>query len=112
MKINIQISAVVYVMFFFAGCTQEKNSPEFKGYTDKPFISDYSIKYLVREENVRLYKVESDRNGYIQILSSNGLLRPANGQFLYPGYLVNDNHYRPTALKRISGIGTYNDQIV
>lgn len=112
MKINIHISAVVYVLFFFAGCIQEKNSPEIKGYPDKPFICDYSIKYLVQDENVRLYKVESDRNGYIQILSSNGLLRPVEGQFLYPGHLVNDNQYRPASAKRISGIGTYQNQIV
>jgi hypothetical protein len=112
MKVNIQISAVVYVLVFLAGCTPEKNPQEINGHTDKPFIQDYSIKYVVRDENVRLYKAESDRNGYVQILSSRGLLRPANGHFLYPGHLVDDFHYRPTSGKRISAIGTYQNQIV
>jgi hypothetical protein len=112
MKVNIQISAVVYVLVFLAGCTTEKNTQEINFHTDKPFIQDYSIKYFVRDENIKLYKVESDRNGYIQILSSRGLLRPADGQFLFPGHLVGDFHYRPTSEKRISGIGIYRDQLV
>jgi len=112
MKVNIQISAVAYILVFLAGCIPEKNTQEINYHPDKDFIQDYSIKYFVRDENVLLYRVESDRNGYIQILSSKGLLRPANGQFLYPGYLVNDNHYRPTSVKRISGIATYHNQII
>ncbi|HBC78697.1 MAG TPA: hypothetical protein DCZ51_08700 [Bacteroidales bacterium] len=112
MKVIIQISAVVYIMTFLAGCTQEKRTREFNYHTDKPFIQDYSIKYFVRDENVRLYKVESDRNGYIQILSSGGILRPSGDQFLFPGNLVNDLHYKPTSEKKISGIGTYENQII
>ena len=61
---------------------------------------------------MKLYRIESDRNGYIQILSSEGLLRPANGQFLFPGRLVKDIQYLPTSDKKISGIGKYHDQLV
>jgi hypothetical protein len=112
MKNYIRISAVTWVLILMAGCKPQTNSPEFKSHTDKLFIQDYSIKYIVQDENVRPYKVESDRNGYIQVLSSEGLLRPSNGQFLFPGRLVSDNHYRPTSDKRISGIGIYRDQLV
>jgi hypothetical protein len=79
---------------------------------DKPFIQDYSIKYLVPDENIKLYSVASDRNGYIQIFSSEGLLRPSGGQFMFPGKLVKDDHYRPTTDKKIASIGIYKDQLV
>jgi hypothetical protein len=55
MKVIIQISAVVYVVAFLAGCTQEKRTLKFNYHTDKPFIQDYSIKYFVRDENVSFY---------------------------------------------------------
>jgi hypothetical protein len=90
----------------------KKTSSEFKGHIDKPFIQDFSIKYLVQDENVKLFKVESDRNGFIQILSSKGLLRPANGQFLCPGKLVDDYQYKPTTDKKISDIEIYQNQLV
>src|SRR4030042_5746361 len=112
MKKDIQISAVIYVLILLADCSPKKISSEIMAHNDKPFIQDYSIKYIVSDENVKLYKVVSDRNGYIQILSSEGLLRPANGQFLFPGRLVDDFHYRPTSDREISGIGIYRDQLV
>ncbi len=79
---------------------------------DSPFIQDYSIKYTLADKNIRLNKVVSDRDGYIQILSSKGLLRPRNGRFLFPGTLVTDRQDRPTSDKKIAGIGIYDDQIV
>lgn len=79
---------------------------------DKPFIQDYSIKFRSEGEDVRLIKVVSDRNGYIQIFSSAGLLRPRNGQLLFPGSLVKDVQDRQTSDKKIAAIGTYQDQLV
>ncbi|MBS1231767.1 MAG: hypothetical protein H6R35_605, partial [Bacteroidetes bacterium] len=112
MKKDIQISAVIFVLILLTGCSPKKISSEIMVHSDKPFIQDYSVKYMVADENVNLYRVVSDRNGYIEILSSVGLLRPANGQFLFPGRLVNDFHYRPTYDREISGIGIYRDQLV
>ena len=112
MKKDIQISAVIFVLILLTGCSPKKISSEIMVHSDKPFIQDYSVKYMVADENVNLYRVVSDRNGYIEILSSVGLLRPANGQFLFPGRLVNDFHYRPTSDREISGIGIYRDQLV
>ncbi len=79
---------------------------------DKPFTQDYSIKYNLADKSIKLSKVVSDRNGYIQILSSKGLLRPRDGQFLFPGTLVTDRQDRPTSDKKIAGIGTYENQLV
>jgi hypothetical protein len=79
---------------------------------DKSFTQDYSIRYTAADKSIQLKKVVSDRNGYIQIISSRGLLRPRNGQFLYPGTLVSDRQDKATSDKKISGIGTYRDQLV
>ena len=79
---------------------------------DKPFIQDFSIKYTLADKTIKLQNVATDRNGYIQILSSQGLLRPRNGQFLFPGTLVTDRQDRPTSDKKISAIGTYENQLV
>ena len=57
---------------------------------DQPYIQDYSIKYTVPDKNIQLSQVVSDRNGYIQVFSSKGLLRLRAGEFLFPGTLVAD----------------------
>ena len=52
-------------------------------YTDSNYRQGYSIKYdKLRTPDTatfRLQKIVSDRNGVVQILSSQGLLRPDNG---------------------------------
>jgi hypothetical protein len=79
---------------------------------DTPFIQDYSIKYFIEADNLHLLNVASDRNGYIQVFSSAGLLRPRSGQFLFPGTLVRDVQYKPTSDKKIAGTGVYKNQLV
>jgi len=81
-------------------------------HTDKIFTQDYSIRYLNQDSDVQLLKVVSDRNGYIQLLSSKGLLRPRDGQFLFPGALVQDEQDKQTSDKKIAGIGTYQNQLI
>ena len=82
------------------------------GYVDRPYLQDYSIKYYCADRGVKLEKVFTDRNGYIQIFSSKGLLTIRGGQFLTPGTLEKDVHYRTLADKKISGIGIYENQLV
>lgn len=79
---------------------------------DKPFVQEFSIKYNFENPSVELKKVASDRNGYIQVVSSHGLLRTRAGQFLFPGTLVKDVHYRPTSDKGIKDITTIENQLV
>ena len=81
-------------------------------HADKPYIQEYSIKYNFQNSRVELQKVVSDRNGYIQVLSTHGLLRPRAGQHLFPGDLVKDIHYKPTSDKGIKDIANYKDQLV
>jgi len=81
-------------------------------YHDVPFLQDYSIKYYSNTDGPRLLKVASDRNGNIQILASNGLMKPFDGQFLYPGTIVPDASYRSMAGKKMVGIDSYQNQLV
>jgi len=91
-------------------CTSGKKRTDV--YQDKPFVQDFSIKFNIENKDINLIRVVSDRNGYIQILSSEGLMRPHSGQLLFPGTLVKDSQDRQTSDKKISGIGLYQDQFV
>jgi hypothetical protein len=85
-------------------------------YKDQPYSQSYSIKYdilPVKDPAVlRLQKCACDRNGVIQVCSSEGLLRPSGGAFLYPGELAPDKSYRPILDKKIKNISLYEDQFV
>jgi hypothetical protein len=102
-------------LIFLINCTGN-NSKKIESdqlvYNDIPFSQDYSIKYNLNDPAATLMKVVSDRNGYIQILSSNGLMRLRDGQFLFPGTIVKDLQDRQTSDKIIAGIGVYKDQFV
>ena len=83
---------------------------------DKAFLQSYSIKYgienLKSQEPVSLTKVRCDRNGVVQISSSEGILIRSGGQFLFPGELVQDLSYRPMLDKKIKDFSLYQDQFV
>lgn|GEM_PF-25685 len=85
-------------------------------YGDSVYRQDYSIKYeRLRVEDpasLRLSKVVCDRNGVIQILSSQGLLRPSGGAFLYPGELAPDKTYRMLPGRSIKDVTVYERQFV
>jgi hypothetical protein len=107
-----QLILIVSLAIFFASCTKKEVPMTAKAHQDKPFIQDYSIKYLNENPDTELLQVASDRNGYIQMLSSKGLLRTRAGQFLFPGTVVKDVQDRSTSDKNIAAIGTYQDQLV
>ena len=81
-------------------------------YKDVPYLQDYSIKYDKQEDDLQLFEAFMDRNGVIQVSSSDGILRTHDGQFLYPGVLLQDKTYRPLTDKNISAMTTYQDQFV
>lgn len=81
-------------------------------HADKPFVQEYSIKYNFENARVELKKVAADRNGYIQVLSSHGLLRPRAGQFLFPGTLVKDVQYLPSSEKGIKDMAVVQQHLV
>jgi hypothetical protein len=85
-------------------------------YIDSNYRQDYSIKYdrlqVADTASIRLQKIVSDRNGVVQILSSQGLLRPHDGAFLYPGELAPDRTYRPLANMTIKDVIVYQREFV
>ena len=112
MKKTILQLALLCLVFAMASCTAQKQRKEVAARPDKPFLQDYSIKFNRETSDTELKTVASDRNGYIQVYSSKGLLRPRAGQFLFPGTLVTDVQDKQTSDKKIAGIGIYHDQFV
>lgn len=102
------------LVFVLSFCGQKNQNPATgqEKHIDQPFVQDFSIKFIKTETTPELIKVCADRNGNVQILTENGLWRPRDGQFLFPGTLVRDVYYRPIADKKIAGITTYKDQFV
>ena len=109
------ICCLVIVLIISLSCSRiphEAGKSDKPVWVDNPFIQDYSIKYYCNEPEINLLKVVCDRNGYVQILSSEGLMNLKTGQFLFPGTIEKDFHYRPVSDKKISAISIYKDQIV
>ena len=109
------IRAILWIMvpIIVLGCSQNKiQQTQQEKHLDTPFIQDYCVKYNLNEEGVDLKNVRADRNGVIEVLSSGGLMRPWNGQLLYPGSLEKDAFYRPMADKNLTALDTYDDQFV
>ena len=102
-----QLFLMLALVIFIASCTKKEVSNNTAFIQDTPFVQDLSIKYLNEDKDAKLLNVVSDRNGYIQILSSKGLLRLRDGQFLFPGTIVKDVQDLPTSDKKIAGIGIF-----
>ena len=111
-KQRLPLLMAVLVVFSACNSAQVQDEQTKLIHADKPFKQEYSIKYEFDDNETELQKVVADRNGYIQVLSSKGLLRPRSGQFLFPGTLVKDVHYLPTSDKKITDIGTFKNQLV
>lgn len=79
---------------------------------DTPFTQDYSIKYYCDKPEVKLIKVATDRNGKIQVLSSEGLMHTSAGAFLNPGMIVKDNTARTFSKKEFADLSLLQDQFV
>jgi hypothetical protein len=100
---------LVYVLLFI-GCFYTSYAQ--RVYQDKPFLQEYSNKYYLPSPAPNPLRVGADRNGVIKILTSTGLVRPHNGQFLYPGELVTDGHYRFIKDKKLNGLNIHDGQFV
>jgi hypothetical protein len=101
------IFIILAIAILCGSCNQHGKSPKSTttGYRDEPYLQDYSIRFLNSEGFHNLRKVIADRNGNIQIISQEGILKPGHGDFLFPGKLVKDRMYRPLSDLNISGIG-------
>lgn len=109
-KITLAFISLLVLLGGF--CTSGYSQAKKQVFVDKPFAQEFSVKYKVDDNSINLIKVGADRNGYIQVYSSAGLLRPRAGQFLFPGTLVRDNQYQPTSDKKISGLAVYKSHLI
>lgn len=109
-KITLAFISLIVLLGGF--CTSGYSQAKKQVFVDKPFAQEFSVKYKVDDNSINLIKVGADRNGYIQVYSSAGLLRPRAGQFLFPGTLVKDNQYQPTSDKKISGLAVYKSHLI
>ena len=77
-------------------------------YTDQPFIQDSAEKIPLANDftNTVLYKVRTDRNGQILVLSDQGLLR------IHKQQLTKDRQYRPLTDMQIRDLDLYQNQFV
>ena len=112
MKKTIHLITLLVFTSAMVLCADNIKAQVVTKHQDKAFTQDYSVKYTMADKGIQLINAVSDRNGYIQILSSKGLLRVRDGQFLFPGSIVTDRQDRPTSDKKIAGIGTYRNQLV
>ncbi|MCM4168331.1 hypothetical protein KCTC52924_03897 [Arenibacter antarcticus] len=91
---------------------QDDSTASMPVYKDVPYPQDYSIKYAINKEDLNLFSAHMDRNQLIQVASSQGILRTHDGQFLYPGILMEDKTYRPLTDKKITAITLYKNQFI
>jgi hypothetical protein len=108
------IYIIPFLLLHFTSCLEKDkviqlNQPV---YQDIPYLQDYAIKFHPNENGLELKKVFTDRNDVIQVLTSQGLMRPDNGHFQYPGTLEPDITYIPMADKKISDMMVYQNQFV
>jgi len=76
-------------------------------YVDKPFLQDYADKFELSDDGSNsLFQVRSDRNNVINILSSNGLMKP------WEKRIVKEMLYRPLTDMNILAFDRYEDQFV
>lgn len=107
-------------VFVLIGCSRKQTTSdpavnEFRQtiYQDKPFLQEYSIKYFFPEDynkQTDLHKVAADRNGNIQIASTDGLLYPYNGHMLIHGEILPERSYRYMIGKDIHSVISYRNQ--
>ncbi len=112
MKRNCLAFITLLTFLFSAGFYANASEKGKQVHSDTPFIQKYSIKYYFEKPGVTLKKAASDRNGKIQVLSSEGLLHTYAGEFLYPGTLEIDATHRPYAKKNFEDLTSLQNQFV
>lgn len=106
-------SLIAFFALAIAGCaSNHEGNSNSTSYADTAFMQDFSVKYFLEGEGVQLWKASADRNGKVQVLTSNGLNHLDKGGFLYPGKIVGDNSYRFMTDKSIIDMTVCGNQFV
>jgi len=111
-QLMIFLAAIPALFFVACSGSGEEASTKQPVYQDVAYKQDLSIKFYTSDTSVQLSEAYMDRNGVIQVMSSTGILRPYDGQFLYPGSLEPDKTYRPLTDKKIVSIKAHENQFI
>ncbi len=97
--------SIALLLLVLSAATAQAEQPF---YTDIPFIQDHTEKVVLAETTAKaqLFKVRTDRNDRILVLSNQGLLQVHNGK------LTQDRHYRPLSDMQIRDFDVYQNQFV
>ena len=101
-------------LILICSCSEQRNDSTQTTqpvYQDVPYLQDYAVKYYL-DSKAEFKKVFTDRNGVTQVLTSQGLFRPINGHFQYPGTLEQDMTYIPMKDKGVLDLAIYQDQFI
>ncbi len=106
------LTILLPVLLLLVACGDQSNDRGTQPvHRDVAFVQDLSIKYD-RVDSVELLRIGCDRNGLIEIATSDNLYRLRAGEFLFPGSLVKERYYRPLADKKVAGLTIYRDHFV
>ena len=111
MKSLLLVFSLVCSAFLFSSCNDSERKSSQPTHEDTAFVQDFSTKYQ-RMDSVKLLRAYSDRNGVIEVSTSDNLYKPHAGEFLFPGTLVPQRYYRPIADKNILNLTRYRDHFV
>lgn len=106
-----RLYSLLVSLILLSACSDEKEASTQPTHKDVAFVQDFSKKYNL-QDSVKLRRVYSDRNGVIEISTSQNLYRPHAGELLYPGTLVRERYYRPIADKNIANLTVYKEHFV
>ena len=111
MKSLLLVFSIVCLAFLLSSCNDSERKSSQPTHEDTAFVQDFSTKYQ-RMDSVKLLRAYSDRNGVIEVSTSDNLYKPHAGEFLFPGTLVPQRYYRPIADKNILNLTRYRDHFV
>ena len=111
MKNYLYLLPLLILLYSCGGKTSESGKITQPVYQDIPYLQDYAVKYYLDSKS-EFKKVFTDRNGVTQVLTSQGLFRPINGHFQYPGSLEPDMTYIPMKDKGVLDLAIYQDQFI
>ncbi|AWW28777.1 hypothetical protein DN752_00760 [Echinicola strongylocentroti] len=92
-------------------CFAQDGRADISSYKDLPFRQEYAVKFSF-ESDMEVLKVNSDRNGVVEVLTTKGIYRLYAGAFLYPGKLQKAQMYFTLNDKSLRDAVLYRDQFV
>lgn len=112
MKKKPLILALALATQFGVQVWAQNPNPKKQVHQDRTFLQDYAIKNPGKLGTGNRFSLASDRNGVVQILEGNQLMKPYGGVFQLDGKIVSDRTYLPMKDKKVLAIDRYQDQLV